>query len=209
MSIVQPSIATPANASALLQLSKFIPQYMGYSPSQPNTDDKVFREHIQLEWNNCRKMLETSRATISNVAEARKEELDSLITEFDVIESDLRASPTGDFSRKVGNLQSVGHKTLEDLISLDLELVESIQGLKIDLQVWITSDPANQSNFSAIMARITGFRGKYSSRRSLINGVPLNVIRGSPSKKSVKWFQVLSLFVSIAAVGVTIYFNLR
>lgn len=203
---VQPTIATPANASALLQLSKLIPKYMGYNSEQPTSDDKIFREHIRTEWNSCRKQLESARLTSLG---HNKQKLDSIITELDVVESDLRASPTGDFSKKISNLKSINKEKLEELITLDLELIEEVQSLRMDIQTLVASDEEQPVEIGPILSQIGKFRGAYSARRSLINGVPLNVIRGSPPKRSIKWLQVFSLLASIAAISVTVYFNLR
>lgn len=206
--IVQPPIPTAANASALLQLSKLIPTYMGYSSKPSNDDDKELREYIRLEWTNCRKTIESLRVTTSD--KQKKTDFDTLLTEIDVIESELRTSPTGAMAKKIDRLSSIDKKTVEDLVQMDLDVIETIKQIQAAIsETSHSSDQESYSGIEAIISQITQFRSKYNARRAIINGVPLDVVQGQKTKKSIKWVQIASLSISLLAIGVTIYFNLR
>ena len=205
---MQPPIPTAANASALLQLSKFIPTYMGYSSQPSNDDDKELREYIRLEWTNCRKTIESLRVTTQD--SQKKQDLDTLLTEIDVVESELRTSPTGAMAKKIDKLSSIDQKTLDDLLKMDLAIIEIVKNIQVAISE--NFNPANQETYSGIehlLMHITEFRSKYNARRAIINGVPLDVVQGQKSKKSIKWVQIASLAISLLAIAVTIYFNLR
>jgi hypothetical protein len=205
---VQPPIPSAANANTLLQLSKLIPTYMGYSEKPSNDDDKELREYIRLEWTNCRKTIESLRVTSNN--KQKKTDFDTLLTEIDVIESELRTSPTGAMAKKIDKLSSIDKKTIENLVQIDLDIIEIIK--KIQASITETSHSSDQESYSgieAIISQITQFRSKYNARRAIINGVPLDVVQGQKTKSSIKWVQIASLSISLLAIGVTIYFNLR
>jgi hypothetical protein len=205
---VQPPIPSAANANTLLQLSKLIPTYMGYSEKPSNDDDKELREYIRLEWTNCRKTIESLRVTSSD--KQKKTDFDTLLTEIDVIESELRTSPTGAMAKKIDKLSSIDKKTIENLVQIDLDIIEIIK--KIQASITETSHSSDQDSYSgieAIISQITQFRSKYNARRAIINGVPLDVVQGQKTKSSIKWVQIASLSISLLAIGVTIYFNLR
>tara|TARA_B110000305_G_C19353392_1_gene595474 strand:+ start:94 stop:711 length:618 start_codon:yes stop_codon:yes gene_type:complete len=205
---VQPPIPTAANASALLQLSKLIPTYMGYSSKPSNDDDKELREYIRLEWTNCRKTIESLRVTTSD--KQKKTDFDTLLTEIDVIESELRTSPTGAMAKKIDRLSSIDKKTVEDLVQMDLDVIEIIKQIQAAISENLqSSDQESYSGIEAIISQITQFRSKYNARRAIINGVPLDVVQGQKTKNSIKWVQIASLSISLLAIGVTIYFNLR
>ena len=205
---MQPPIPSAANANALLQLSKLIPTYMGYSEKPSNDDDKELREYIRLEWTNCRKTIESLRVTSND--KQKKTDFDTLLTEIDVIESELRTSPTGAMAKKIDKLSSIDKKTIENLVQIDLDIIEIIK--KIQASITETSHSSDQDSYSgieAIISQITQFRSKYNARRAIINGVPLDVVQGQKTKSSIKWVQIASLSISLLAIGVTIYFNLR
>jgi hypothetical protein len=205
---VQPPIPSAANATTLLQLSKLIPTYMGYSEKPSNDDDKELREYIRLEWTNCRKTIESLRVTSND--KQKKTDFDTLLTEIDVIESELRTSPTGAMAKKIDKLSSIDKKTIENLVQIDLDIIEIIK--KIQASITETSHSSDQESYSgieAIISQITQFRSKYNARRAIINGVPLDVVQGQKTKSSIKWVQIASLSISLLAIGVTIYFNLR
>lgn len=205
---MQPPIPTAANASALLQLSKFIPTYMGYSSQPSNDDDKELREYIRLEWTNCRKTIESLRVTTQD--KQKKTDLDTILTEIDVIESELRTSPTGAMANKIDKLSSIDQKTLDDLVRMDLVIIEILKNIQVAISE--NFNPSEQETYNGIeqlLVHITDFRGKYNARRAIINGVPLDVVQGKESKKSIKWIQIASLSVSFLAIAVTVYFNLR
>jgi hypothetical protein len=205
---VQPPIPSAANANTLLQLSKLIPTYMGYSEKPSNDDDKELREYIRLEWTNCRKTIESLRVTSND--KQKKTDFDTLLTEIDVIESELRTSPTGAMAKKIDKLSSIDKKTIENLVQIDLDIIEIIK--KIQASITETSHSSDQDSYSgieAIISQITQFRSKYNARRAIINGVPLDVVQGQKTKSSIKWVQIASLSISLLAIGVTIYFNLR
>jgi hypothetical protein len=205
---VQPPIPSAANANTLLQLSKLIPTYMGYSEKPSNDDDKELREYIRLEWTNCRKTIESLRVTSND--KQKKTDFDTLLTEIDVIESELRTSPTGAMAKKIDKLSSIDKKTIENLVQIDLDIIEIIK--KIQASITETSHSSDQESYSgieAIISQITQFRSKYNARRAIINGVPLDVVQGQKTKSSIKWVQIASLSISLLAIGVTIYFNLR
>ncbi len=205
---MQPPIPTAANASALLQLSKFIPTYMGYSSQPSNDDDKELREYIRLEWTNCRKTIESLRVTTQD--KQKKTDLDTILTEIDVIESELRTSPTGAMANKIDKLSSIDQKTLDDLVRMDLVIIEILKNIQVAISE--NFNPSEQETYNGIeqlLVHITDFRGKYNARRAIINGVPLDVVQGKESKKSIKWIQIASLSVSLLAIAVTVYFNLR
>jgi hypothetical protein len=205
---VQPPIPSAANATTLLQLSKLIPTYMGYSEKPSNDDDKELREYIRLEWTNCRKTIESLRVTSND--KQMKTDFDTLLTEIDVIESELRTSPTGAMAKKIDKLSSIDKKTIENLVQIDLDIIEIIK--KIQASITETSHSSDQESYSgieAIISQITQFRSKYNARRAIINGVPLDVVQGQKTKSSIKWVQIASLSISLLAIGVTIYFNLR
>lgn len=205
---MQPPIPTAANASALLQLSKLIPTYMGYSSKPSNDDDKELREYIRLEWTNCRKTIESLRVTTSD--KQKKTDFDTLLTEIDVIESELRTSPTGAMAKKIDRLSSIDKKTVEDLVQMDLDVIEIIKQIQAAISENLqSSDQESYSGIEAIISQITQFRSKYNARRAIINGVPLDVVQGQKTKNSIKWVQIASLSISLLAIGVTIYFNLR
>ena len=205
---MQPPIPTAANASALLQLSKLIPTYMGYSSKPSNDDDKELREYIRLEWTNCRKTIESLRVTTSD--KQKKTDFDTLLTEIDVIESELRTSPTGAMAKKIDRLSSIDKKTVEDLVQMDLDVIEIIKQIQAEISENLqSSDQESYSGIEAIISQITQFRSKYNARRAIINGVPLDVVQGQKTKNSIKWVQIASLSISLLAIGVTIYFNLR
>jgi len=205
---VQPPIPSAANASALLQLSKIIPTYMGYSEKPSNDDDKEFREYIRLEWTNCRKTIESLRVTSND--KQKKADFDTLLTEIDVIESELRTSPTGTMAKKIDKLSSINKKTIENLVQIDLDIIEIVKEIQVSIsETSHSSDRESYSGIEAIISQITQFRSKYNARRAIINGVPLDVVQGQKSKKSIKWVQIASLLISLLAIGVTIYFNLR
>ena len=205
---MQPPIPTAANASALLQLSKFIPTYMGYSSTPTNDDDKELREYIRLEWTNCRKTIESLRVTTQD--KQKKTDLDTILTEIDVIESELRTSPTGAMAKKIGKLSSIDQKTLDDLVKMDLAIIEIVKSIQLAISEKFTpSDQETNNGIEQLLMHITEFRGKYNARRAIINGVPLDVVQGQESKKSIKWIQIASLAISLLAIVVTIYFNLR
>ena len=174
---MQPPIPTAANASALLQLSKFIPTYMGYSSRPSNDDDKELREYIRLEWTNCRKTIESLRVTTQD--NQKKHDLDTLLAEIDVIESELRTSPTGAMAKKIDKLSSIDQSTLDELLKMDLATIEIVKNIQIAISDNL--NPTNQENYNGIehlLMHITEFRGKYSARRAIINGVPLDVVQG-------------------------------
>lgn len=205
---MQPPIPSAANATTLLQLSKLIPTYMGYSEKPSNDDDKELREYIRLEWTNCRKTIESLRVTSND--KQKKTDFDTLLTEIDVIESELRTSPTGAMAKKIDKLSSIDKKTIENLVQIDLDIIEIIK--KIQASITETSHSSDQDSYSgieAIISQITQFRSKYNARRAIINGVPLDVVQGQKTKSSIKWVQIASLSISLLAIGVTIYFNLR
>ncbi|MDA8832589.1 hypothetical protein N9N12_00050 [Candidatus Poseidoniales archaeon] len=205
---MQPPIPSAANANTLLQLSKLIPTYMGYSEKPSNDDDKELREYIRLEWTNCRKTIESLRVTSND--KQKKTDFDTLLTEIDVIESELRTSPTGAMAKKIDKLSSIDKKTIENLVQIDLDIIEIIK--KIQASITETSHSSDQESYSgieAIISQITQFRSKYNARRAIINGVPLDVVQGQKTKSSIKWVQIASLSISLLAIGVTIYFNLR
>jgi hypothetical protein len=205
---VQPPIPTAANASALLQLSKFIPTYMGYSSQPSNDDDKELREYIRLEWTNCRKTIESLRVTTQD--KQKKTDLDTILTEIDVIESELRTSPTGAMANKIDKLSSIDQKTLDDLVRMDLVIIEIVKNIQAAIsENFNPSDQETYNGIEQLLVHITDFRGKYNARRAIINGVPLDVVQGKESKKSIKWIQIASLSVSLLAIAVTVYFNLR
>jgi len=205
---VQPPIPTAANASALLQLSKFIPTYMGYSSKPSNDDDKELREYIRLEWTNCRKTIESLRVTTQD--KKKKTDLDTLLTEVDVIESELRTSPTGAMAKKIDKLSSIDQKTLDDLVQMDLAIIEIIKNIQEAISNNLqATDEESYNGINEILSQITEFRSKYNARRAIINGVPLDVVQGKKVKKPIKWVQIASLAISLLAIGVTIYFNLR
>ena len=205
---MQPPIPTAANASALLQLSKFIPTYMGYSSQPSNDDDKELREYIRLEWTNCRKTIESLRVTMQD--KQKKNDLDTILTDIDVIESELRTSPTGAMANKIDKLSSIDQKTLDDLVRMDLVIIEIVKNIQVAISENFTpSDQETYNGIEQLLAHITDFRGKYNARRAIINGVPLDVVQGKESKKSIKWIQIASLSVSLLAIAVTVYFNLR
>ena len=205
---VQPPIPSAANASALLQLSKIIPTYMGYSEKPSNDDDKELREYIRLEWTNCRKTIESLRVTSND--KQKKADFDTLLTEIDVIESELRTSPTGTMAKKIDKLSSINKKTIENLVQIDLDIIEIVKEIQVSIsETSHSSDRESYSGIEAIISQITQFRSKYNARRAIINGVPLDVVQGQKSKKSIKWVQIASLLISLLAIGVTIYFNLR
>jgi hypothetical protein len=205
---VQPPIPTAANASALLQLSKFIPTYMGYSSQPSNDDDKELREYIRLEWTNCRKTIESLRVTTQD--KQKKTDLDTILTEIDVIESELRTSPTGAMANKIDKLSSIDQKTLDDLVRMDLVIIEIVKNIQAAIsENFNPSDQETYNGIEQLLGHITDFRGKYNARRAIINGVPLDVVQGKESKKSIKWIQIASLSVSLLAIAVTVYFNLR
>jgi hypothetical protein len=205
---VQPPIPTAANASALLQLSKLIPTYMGYSSKPSNNDDKELREYIRLEWTNCRKTIESLRVTTSD--KQKKTDFDTLLTEIDVIESELRTSPTGAMAKKIDRLSSIDKKTVEDLVQMDLDVIEIIKQIQAAISENLqSSDQESHSGIEPIFSQIIQFRSKYNARRAIINGVPLDVVQGQKTKNSIKWVQIASLSISLLAIGVTIYFNLR
>lgn len=205
---MQPPIPTAANASALLQLSKFIPTYMGYSSKPSNDDDKELREYIRLEWTNCRKTIESLRVTTQD--KKKKTDLDTLLTEVDVIESELRTSPTGAMAKKIDKLSSIDQKTLDDLVQMDLAIIEIIKNIQEAISNNLqATDEESYNGINEILSQITEFRSKYNARRAIINGVPLDVVQGKKVKKPIKWVQIASLAISLLAIGVTIYFNLR
>ena len=205
---MQPPIPSAANASALLQLSKLIPTYMGYSAKPSNDDDKELREYIRLEWTNCRKTIESLRVTSSD--KQKKTDFDTLLTEIDVIESELRTSPTGAMAKKIDKLSSIDKETIENLVQIDLEIIDIIKTIQASIsETSPSSDQESYTGMEAIISQITQFRSKYNARRAIINGVPLDVVQGLKSKKSIKWVQIASLLISLLAIGVTIYFNLR
>lgn len=205
---MQPPIPSAANASALLQLSKIIPTYMGYSEKPSNDDDKELREYIRLEWTNCRKTIESLRVTSND--KQKKADFDTLLTEIDVIESELRTSPTGTMAKKIDILSSINKKTIENLVQIDLDIIEIVKEIQVSIsETSHSSDRESYSGIEAIISQITQFRSKYNARRAIINGVPLDVVQGQKSKKSIKWVQIASLLISLLAIGVTIYFNLR
>ena len=205
---MQPPIPTAANASALLQLSKFIPTYMGYSSKPSNDDDKELREYIRLEWTNCRKTIESLRVTSQD--RRKKNDLDTLLTEIDVIESELRTSPTGAMAKRIDKLSSIDQKTLDDLVQMDLAIIEIIKHIQATISDNLqASDEESYNGIDDLLPQITEFRSKYNARRAIINGVPLDVVQGKKVKKSIKWVQIASLAISLLAIGVTIYFNLR
>lgn len=205
---MQPPIPSAANASALLQLSKIIPTYMGYSEKPSNDDDKELREYIRLEWTNCRKTIESLRVTSND--KQKKADFDTLLTEIDVIESELRTSPTGTMAKKIDKLSSINKKTIENLVQIDLDIIEIVKEIQVSIsETSHSSDRESYSGIEAIISQITQFRSKYNARRAIINGVPLDVVQGQKSKKSIKWVQIASLLISLLAIGVTIYFNLR
>ena len=205
---MQPPIPSAANASALLQLSKIIPTYMGYSEKPSNDDDKELREYIRLEWTNCRKTIESLRVTSND--KQKKADFDTLLTEIDVIESELRTSPTGTMAKKIDKLSSINKKTIENLVQIDLDIIEIVKEIQVSIsETSHSSDRESYSGIEAIISQITQFRSKYNARRAIINGVPLDVVQGQKSKKSIKWVKIASLLISLLAIGVTIYFNLR
>ena len=205
---MQPPIPSAANASALLQLSKLIPTYMGYSEKPSNDDDKELREYIRLEWTNCRKTIESLRVTSND--KQKKTDFDTLLTEIDVIESELRTSPTGAMAKKIDTLSSIDKKTIENLVQIDLDIIEIVKEIQVSIsKTSHSSDQESYSGIEAIISQITQFRSKYNARRAIINGVPLDVVQGHKTKKSIKWVQIASLSISLLAIGVTIYFNLR
>ena len=180
---------------------------MGYSEKPSNDDDKELREYIRLEWTNCRKTIESLRVTSND--KQKKTDFDTLLTEIDVIESELRTSPTGAMAKKIDKLSSIDKKTIENLVQIDLDIIEIIK--KIQASITETSHSSDQESYSgieAIISQITQFRGKYNARRAIINGVPLDVVQGQKTKSSIKWVQIASLSISLLAIGVTIYFNL-
>jgi hypothetical protein len=205
---VQPPIPSAANATTLLQLSKLIPTYMGYSEKPSNDDDKELREYIRLEWTNCRKTIESLRVTSND--KQMKTDFDTLLTEIDVIESELRTSPTGAMAKKIDKLSSIDKKTIENLVQIDLDIIEIIKKIQASItETSHSSDEESYSGIEAIISQITQFRSKYNARRAIINGVPLDVVQGQKTKSSIKWVQIASLSISLLAIGVTIYFNLR
>jgi hypothetical protein len=205
---VQPPIPSAANANTLLQLSKLIPTYMGYSEKPSNDDDKELREYIRLEWTNCRKTIESLRVTSND--KQKKTDFDTLLTEIDVIESELRTSPTGAMAKKIDKLSSIDKKTIENLVQIDLDIIEIIKKIQASItETSHSSDEESYSGIEAIISQITQFRSKYNARRAIINGVPLDVVQGQKTKSSIKWVQIASLSISLLAIGVTIYFNLR
>lgn len=205
---MQPPIPSAANATTLLQLSKLIPTYMGYSEKPSNDDDKELREYIRLEWTNCRKTIESLRVTSNN--KQKKTDFDTLLTEIDVIESELRTSPTGAMAKKIDKLSSIDKKTIENLVQIDLDIIEIIKKIQASItETSHSSDEESYSGIEAIISQITQFRSKYNARRAIINGVPLDVVQGQKTKSSIKWVQIASLSISLLAIGVTIYFNLR
>ena len=181
---------------------------MGYSEKPSNDDDKELREYIRLEWTNCRKTIESLRVTSND--KQKKTDFDTLLTEIDVIESELRTSTTGAMAKKIDKLSSIDKKTIENLVQIDLDIIEIIK--KIQASITETSHSSDQDSYSgieAIISQITQFRSKYNARRAIINGVPLDVVQGQKTKSSIKWVQIASLSISLLAIGVTIYFNLR
>ncbi|MDA8802315.1 hypothetical protein N9N02_03430 [Candidatus Poseidoniales archaeon] len=205
---MQPPIPSAANATTLLQLSKLIPTYMGYSEKPSNDDDKELREYIRLEWTNCRKTIESLRVTSND--KKMKTDFDTLLTEIDVIESELRTSPTGAMAKKIDKLSSIDKKTIENLVQIDLDIIEIIKKIQASItETSHSSDEESYSGIEAIISQITQFRSKYNARRAIINGVPLDVVQGQKTKSSIKWVQIASLSISLLAIGVTIYFNLR
>jgi len=181
---------------------------MGYSSKPSNDDDKELREYIRLEWTNCRKTIEAIRVTTQD--KQKKTDFDTLLTEIDVIESELRTSPTGAMTKKIDNLSSIDKKTIENLVQIDLDIIEIIKQIQAAISETLqTSDLESYSGIESIYSQITQFRSKYNARRAIINGVPLDVVQGKKTKKSIKWIQLASLSVSLLAIGVTIYFNLR
>lgn len=181
---------------------------MGYSEKPSNDDDKELREYIRLEWTNCRKTIESLRVTSND--KQKKTDFDTLLTEIDVIESELRTSPTGAMAKKIDKLSSIDKKTIENLVQIDLDIIEIIKKIQASItEKSHSSDQESYSGIEAIISQITQFRSKYNARRAIINGVPLDVVQGQKTKSSIKWVQIASLSISLLAIGVTIYFNLR
>jgi hypothetical protein len=199
---------TSTQASALLQVGKIIPQYLGYKSKPSTKDDSALREYIRLEWTNARNVAESIRTNSRSFDQESKRALDNLLTEFDVQDSDLRTSPTGEFARKIDGLKDIEQEVIDNLISMDLSLVGAVQSIHKSL-LDLPTEPGEEFDqfLSSVESQMRAFRGKWNSRKSIIAGVPLKVIDGDVANKSRNWFQIVSLLVSILAIAVTVIYN--
>ena len=94
-------------------------------------------------------------------------------------------------AKKIDKLSSIDQKTLDDLLKMDLAIIEIVKNIQVTISE--NFNPANQETYSGIehlLMHITEFRSKYNARRAIINGVPLDVVQGQRSKKSIKWVQI-------------------
>ena len=93
---------------------------------------------------------------------------------------------------------------------MDLAIIEIVKSIQLAIsEKFNPSDQETYIGIEQLLVHITEFRGMYNARRAIINGVPLDVVQGQKSKKSIKWIQIASLAISLLAIAVTIYFNLR
>jgi len=93
---------------------------------------------------------------------------------------------------------------------MDLVIIEIVKNIQAAIsENFNPSDQETYNGIEQLLVHITDFRGKYNARRAIINGVPLDVVQGKESKKSINWIQITSLSVSLLAIAVTVYFNLR
>jgi len=93
---------------------------------------------------------------------------------------------------------------------MDLAIIEIIKNIQEAISNNLqATDEESYNGINEILSQITEFRSKYNARRAIINGVPLDVVQGKKVKKPIKWVQIASLAISLLAIGVTIYFNLR
>ena len=202
---MQPPTVNSVTASALLQVCKYIPDYLGYESKPSLQDEQKLREYLKVGWSNFRNTAQTTLATTDTSYISLREKIEQLIIEIDVVESELRTTPTGEFSKKINSLPSANKSIINDLISLDLQIIEILKEIN-------SYDIIKSSNEEALdpklMSLLIKFKNRFNERKAIIKGVPIEILGAEEKKKKIGIFKILSLLLSVGAIGVTVYFNM-
>ncbi|MGB0266012.1 MAG: hypothetical protein ACPGAN_06980 [Candidatus Poseidoniaceae archaeon] len=202
---MQPPTVNSVTASALIQVCKYIPDYLGYDSKPSLQDEQKLREYLKVGWSNFRNTVQTTLATTETSSTGLREKIEQLIIEIDVVESELRTTPTGDFSKKINSLPSANKSIITDLISLDLQIIEILK----EINSYEIVDSNNEEALNAkLMSLVIKFKNRFNERKAIIKGVPIEVLGAEVKKKGIGMFKILSLLLSVVAIGVTIYFNM-
>jgi len=194
-----------------MAVTKLLPRFLNYSPDSNVSDDKILREYIRTLNGNVRASISDFRDHLNHLGEMDKWNLLNLTLEkVDDFDSLLRTALTGEAGKKLQSIHNAGNKNLDNLISQDLKIIESvkmIEEMAQNLYEGGQEQDGFEGNCLVINTNISKSIGLFKERRSIINGIPLSIINGETIKKLNFKYLGTAIGIVLTTGGLYLYQN--